>query len=129
MTNSEALEICNERLRFCANLYGAKWTDEAPFLTACKNAMELVEEYAEQLPGDENPIDGVYLVRIELTFPQDGDNEPMTVTTTRIATFSGTTGWEIGHDEWTDFQVLAYRKIPGWKNERRLIYVGDKTAD
>lgn len=43
MTYNEAEKICNYRIQYCANLYGAKWREENNFLTACGSALKEVQ--------------------------------------------------------------------------------------
>lgn len=43
MTYEEALETCNLRLQFVANIYGARWKEEATFLKTCAAALEEVQ--------------------------------------------------------------------------------------
>ena len=44
MTYNEAEKICNYRIQYCANLYGAKWREENDFLNACGSALAEVQK-------------------------------------------------------------------------------------
>ena len=53
MTFEEAKELCDERIRFCANLYGAKFVTELPFLKACSEALEIAINAPENFTDSE----------------------------------------------------------------------------
>ena len=52
MTTNEALEIVNDRIEWCGNLYGSRWKEELELLLPCKEALENKIKYGEHT---ENP--------------------------------------------------------------------------
>ena len=53
MTYDEAMLVCEDRIKFCANIYGNKWKDEMPFLMACRDALEVAIKFVDGFLTDE----------------------------------------------------------------------------
>ena len=64
MTYNEAEKICNYRIQYCANLYGAKWREENDFLNACGSALAEVQKQKTAL----FPEDIELIIRMSKTY-------------------------------------------------------------
>ena len=62
MSLKDALETCEHRIQYCANLYGANFKTELPFLMACEEALKADSENIKNcLTEDEiDFIEGVF---------------------------------------------------------------------
>ena len=112
MNLKEALETAKYRIQYCANLYGAKWKTEEPFLKACTKALEEKKRFRERSPRERRPTDGAVVVA-QIRITKDG--VVMKPSETVLATFDPNDGWELKGRFEKEFDVVSWRYIPEWK--------------
>lgn len=111
MNLKEALETAKYRLQYCANLYGAKWKQEEPFLKACTKALEEKKHFRERSPRERRPAGGAVVVA-QIRITKDG--VVMKPSETVLAMFDPDDGWKLTDRQDEEFEILSWRYIPEW---------------
>lgn len=111
MNLKEALETAKYRLQYCANLYGAKWKQEEPFLKACVKALEEKKHFRERSPRERRPAEGAVVVA-QIKISKDGI--VMKPSETVLAVFDPDNGWKLADRQDEEFEILSWRYIPEW---------------
>ena len=145
MTNKEALKLCASRLKFVANLYGAKWREEQAFLRPCLNALEECENTKarnvedEDVPHHENmvlcDVEIITLHELPVEEPEDLEvtqgeepeenaedeiTEPQVIREVSrkliLAKYVVGEGWQPDYPIEQEFNVLRWSELPSWVN-------------
>lgn len=111
MKVKEAIDTVKYRIQYCANLYGAKWKEEEPFLKACLKALEEKKYYRERSPRERRPDDDtVVIAQVDIT---SEDSETHSVVTA-FALFDPDEGWKLVERDDEYFEILSWRYMPQW---------------
>ena len=121
MKVKDAIDTVKYRIQYCANLYGAKWKEEEPFLKACLKALEEKKYYRERSPRERRPDDDtVVLAQVKIT---SGDTESEDMETEQIVTafalFDPDEGWKLVERDDEYFEILSWRYMPEWTEKRK----------
>lgn len=121
MKVKDAIDTVKYRIQYCANLYGAKWKEEEPFLKACQKALEEKKYYRERSPRERRPDDDtVVLAQVKIT---SGDTESEDMETEQIVTafalFDPDEGWKLVERDDEYFEILSWRYMPEWTEKRK----------
>lgn len=111
MNLKEALETAKYRIQYCANLYGAKWKTEEPFLKVCTKALEEKKHFREHSPRERRPTEGTVVVA-QIRITKDG--VAMKPSETVLAAFDPDDGWKLTDRQDEEFEILSWRYIPEW---------------
>ena len=121
MKVKEAIDTVKYRIQYCANLYGAKWKEEEPFLKACLKALEEKKYYRERSPRERRPDDDtVVLAQVKITSEgaESEDTETEQIVTA-FALFDPDEGWKLVERDDEYFEILSWRYMPEWTEKRK----------
>lgn len=112
MNLKETIEIVKYRIQYCANLYGAKWKDEEPFLKVCEKALKEKKHFRERSPREHSPTEGAVVVA-QIRITKDG--VIVKPSETVLATFDPNDGWKLKDRHDKEFDVISWRYTPDWE--------------